>query len=289
MEQQVVVERTVTGRPHAGKVLAIIAPHSDDISLLAGGTVAKLVDEGYTAYAIRVTNDEKDSYGMTTGETILGNERDTREVARILGIKGVYDLNYRNHRVDDVPRTEMRARLIFLFRMLRVDTVMGFDAWAVNEVNPDHYVTAQVADAACWMAGMSLDLPEQFAVGLKPHAVSEKYLWWTWWAGTPGLATRVVDVSPYIEQKIEAMCANRTELRNTVRTLQDKLAERRLRLRLLEADDDTAIRNYVNVMCVEPAAKLGRAHGLEYAEQFHYTNTNPWITDWVLKNAEPMP
>lgn len=289
MEGQVVVERTVSGKPHAGKVLAVVAPHSDDISLFAGGTVAKLVDEGYTAYAIRVTNDEKDAYGVSTGEAVLGNERDTREMASILGIAGVHDLNYRNHRVDDVPRTEMRGRLILLFRLLKVDTVIGFDAYGRNEPNPDHYVTAQVTDAACWMAGMGLDLPEQFAAGLQPHAVSEKYLWCPWYAGAPSQANRVVDISPYIEQKIAAMCANRTQLRNTVRTLQDKLAERRLRLRILETDDDTAIRNYVQAMYVEPAAELGRAHGLQYAERFRYANTNPWFSDWVLQNAEPMP
>ena len=36
------------GSPHAGKVLAAIQPHSDDIALLCAGTVAKLVGEGYT-------------------------------------------------------------------------------------------------------------------------------------------------------------------------------------------------------------------------------------------------
>jgi hypothetical protein len=42
------VERTASGRPHAGKVLAAIQPHTDDIPIFAGGTVAKLVGEGYT-------------------------------------------------------------------------------------------------------------------------------------------------------------------------------------------------------------------------------------------------
>ena len=32
------------GSPHAGKVLAAIQPHSDDISLLCAGTVAKLIN-----------------------------------------------------------------------------------------------------------------------------------------------------------------------------------------------------------------------------------------------------
>jgi hypothetical protein len=46
-EGERVIERPMAGRPHAGKVLAAIQPHSDDIPLFAGGTVAKLISEGY--------------------------------------------------------------------------------------------------------------------------------------------------------------------------------------------------------------------------------------------------
>ena len=59
----IVVERAVPGRPHEGKVLAAIQPHSDDLPLFAGGTVAKLIEEGYAGYLIRTTNDEKAGRG----------------------------------------------------------------------------------------------------------------------------------------------------------------------------------------------------------------------------------
>ncbi len=97
----VVIERAVPGRPHAGKVLAAIQPHADDIPIFAAGTVAKLLNEGYTGYLIRVTNDDMAGPG-TIAETALANERDNQEVARVLGLKQVFDLNYNNHRMDDV-------------------------------------------------------------------------------------------------------------------------------------------------------------------------------------------
>ena len=56
---QVVIERALQGRPHAGKVLAAIQPHADDLPLFAAGTVAKLVSEGYSGCLIRISNDEK--------------------------------------------------------------------------------------------------------------------------------------------------------------------------------------------------------------------------------------
>ena len=60
-----VIERNVPGKPHQGKVLAAVEAHSDDIPLFAGGTVSKLIDEGYTGYLIRVSNDK--AAGRTLG------------------------------------------------------------------------------------------------------------------------------------------------------------------------------------------------------------------------------
>ena len=154
-EGEIVIERSMPGRPHQGKVLAAIQPHSDDIPLFAGGTVAKLVREGYTGCLIRMTNDEKAGRGATTGEIILNNERDNDAVAKALGLAKVFNLNYRNHRMDNESRQEMRGRLIHLFRLLKVDTVVCYDPWGHYEENPDHHVTAQVVESACWMAGSS--------------------------------------------------------------------------------------------------------------------------------------
>src|SRR5437762_20422 len=54
----VVLERPAQGTPHKGKVLLAVQAHSDDIPLMAGGVVAKLVREGYTGYLLRATNDD---------------------------------------------------------------------------------------------------------------------------------------------------------------------------------------------------------------------------------------
>src|SRR5512140_651385 len=170
----VFIERAAMGKPRAGKVLAAIQPHSDDIPIFAGGTVAKLIAEGATGYLIRTTNDECAGPG-SVGDSVAANERDNREVARVLGLKQVFDLNYRNHRMDGISDLEYRARLIFLFRLLKVDIVVCYDPWGHYEENPDHSVTARGVEAACWMAGMDKDYPEHFAAGLKPHSVTEKY------------------------------------------------------------------------------------------------------------------
>src|SRR5512143_477616 len=52
------MERPLEGKPHLGKVLLALQAHSDDIPLFAAGTVAKLIEEGYTGYLVRATNDD---------------------------------------------------------------------------------------------------------------------------------------------------------------------------------------------------------------------------------------
>src|SRR3954454_7173244 len=99
LQQQPVIERAVSGQPHRGKVLLAIQAHSDDIPLSAAGTVAKLVEEGYTGYLVRGTNDDMgDAPGLGTpgsiGENALHNEQDNGEIARVLGCKRTFNLNY---------------------------------------------------------------------------------------------------------------------------------------------------------------------------------------------------
>ena len=103
------VERNAPGKPHRGKVLAAVQAHSDDIPLYAGGLVAKLIDEGYTGYLIRISNDEY--AGKTLGYGVVQNEIDNQEVAKALGCKKAFSFYYRNHRMDDCAEIEIRARL----------------------------------------------------------------------------------------------------------------------------------------------------------------------------------
>src|SRR5579885_3572273 len=94
-----VIERNQPGKPHQGKVLAAVQAHSDDITLFAGGTVCKLIEEGYTGYLIRVSNDE--SSGVTLGRGVAQNEIDNQKVAEVMGCKKAFSFYYRNHRMDD--------------------------------------------------------------------------------------------------------------------------------------------------------------------------------------------
>lgn len=284
---EVFVERDRERQPHQGKVLAAIQPHCDDLPLFAGGTILKLIREGYTGILIRTSNDEMAGRGATVGEVVLNNERDNFEVARRLGLKKVFDLNYRNHEFDAVGAAELRHRLIFIFRLMKVDTVICYDPWGLYEENPDHYVTARCVEAACWMAGGRWDLPEHFEAGIEPHAVKEKY----YFARGPQQVNRVVDISSVFDRKVEVNLANVTQgpAGENGAALRKRLAEQKLKLPILGDDDTTANRQYVKHIVLSEDAELGRRHGLAYAEAFHYIGPRPsMLDDYIKRQARPL-
>jgi LmbE family N-acetylglucosaminyl deacetylase len=290
------LERPLSGTPNKGKVLLAIQPHSDDIALLCAGTVAKLIQEGYTGYMIRATNDDMgDDVGEpgSVGENVLRNEREVSEQARVLGLQRDFSLNYGNHRMSDISRNELICRLIFLIRALKADTVFCYDPWAHDEENPDHYVLGSCVEAACWMAGRVHDYPEQFIVGLQPHAVTDKY----YYARHPEV-TRVVDISGTVEKKIDANICNvaKGPGGHHGSKLRAELARQGKKLPLLGDDDRTADRNYIREFVLAANRELGKKYGLEYAEVFHYvgrTNaaiggTKSRLDDYVKEHAVPL-
>jgi len=280
---EIEIERAAAGKPHAGKVLAAIQPHADDIPLFAGGLVLKLIQEGYTGYLIRTTNDDHTGPG-TVGEGVLANERDNLAVTKAFGLKKAYDLYYRNHMLDGVSPLELRLRLIFLFRMLKVDTVICYDPWSHYEENPDHYATASAVEAACWMSGSSKDYPEHLEAGLSPHSVTEKY----YFARGPQYVNRVVDISDHMERKISVNILNAAQgpAGEQGAQLRRRLTQQGLRLPLLGNDDETANREYTRKFVLDRDAETGKKFGLTYGEAYHYIGQAPAkVEDFVRKNA----
>ena len=153
-------ERPVEGKPHAGKVLAAIQPHSDDVPILRR-TVAKLIDEGYTGYLIRATNDEWRAPG-TIGEQRAANERDMDRAGQALGPQRDFGLNYRTITWTACPGGAAAA-LHLPVPPLKVDTVVCSPLGHYEE-NPDHYVPRHASRRpAGWRA--RLGLSRAFAAG----------------------------------------------------------------------------------------------------------------------------
>jgi len=179
----------------------------------------------------------------------------------------------------------MRAQLIFLFRAYKVDTVVVYDPSGLYEINPDHYVTARAVEGAYWMSKSEWDYPEHFKVGLEPYGPNEAY----YFALGPQLVNHVVDVSDFIEEKAYANMANVTQGPSGDRgaALRRRLAREGKKLPLLGNDDDTANREYTKQFALSRDRKRGQAHGLEYAEYYHYVGPGESeLQSYIDDNAE---
>ena len=280
-----VIERSRSGKPRAGQVVAAIQPHADDIPLFAGGTLLKLMDEGAKAYLIRVTNDDMAGPG-SYAETVSANARDMNAISARLGVEHTFDLNYSNHMMDNIARSELRARFIFLFRLIKADIVLTYDPWAPYEENPDHYVTSACVEAAAWMAGGAKDYPEHFAAGLSPHGVKEKY----YFARFQQRVNRIVDIAPWVEGKIDLNLENKAQgpAGEHGRQLRSRLDAQGRRLPLLGDDDVSANRNYIREFVLQRDREIGSRHGLTYAEQFHYIGPEEnRVEEYLRQNVIP--
>jgi len=248
----VVIEKWEGGTPHTGRVFAAVFAHSDDLAIFAGGLVFKLISEGYTGYFIKTTNDEMDSYDLSMAETVFRIYNETVEVTSFLGLDKLYSLDYKNHYLEHGQLTEIRHRLITLFRFLKVDTVISFDPWGHYEENPDHYITGHATEQASWTSGRQLDLPELTDMGLSPRFVTRKYLV----ARGPQLVNRVVDITPVAEKKVEAIKIHKTPVDNMLRTYMDLHPGEKI-------EADAFIRG-------EFMRKADDKYGVAYVEKYHY-------------------
>lgn len=187
----------------AAQKLLIVSPHGDDFAIYAGGAIARMTSEGWEATLVRVTNDEKHSRGISTAETRVRSVAEVEKAAKILGIREVIHLNYKDGELPAVPETELRARLTTVIRTIRPDAVMTTDPWTRFDDNFDHNKVGRTVEDACWTSGNDKFLPELQRAGLAPYAVPERY----YWSAGQRWVNHTVDIKATLARKREALDA----------------------------------------------------------------------------------
>ncbi len=198
----------------------IISPHADDAAAFCGGTIINFTDQGWKVIMVRVTDDRKDSIGLSIKETIQKNTEELLQSARILGIEEIVELGFETDMLADIPLGKLRERIVYLFRKYQPYAVFSFDPDGLYENNQDHVRVAQAVDEAFWVACFDKHYPEHFNEGLKPFSVCER---WYFARQLPSV-THVEEISNTIERKILAVCAHREMMRNTINQSRLQLA-----------------------------------------------------------------
>jgi LmbE family N-acetylglucosaminyl deacetylase len=105
----------------------VISPHADDAAAFCGATLAKFADQGWRTILVRVTDNRKDSLGLSIEETIQRNAEELRTAARILGIAEIVELGFETDTLADVLLGRLRERIVYLLRKHRPYAVFTGD------------------------------------------------------------------------------------------------------------------------------------------------------------------
>lgn len=190
----------------------VMSPHADDAAAFCGATLAKLAEEGWNVILVRVTDDRKDSVCLSVEETITRNTKELHDAAAILGVREVVELGFETDVLADVSEVALRERIVYLFRKHRPYAVFSFDPFGLFEGNMDHVRVAQAVEEAFWVSCFDLHHPEHLQEGLAPFAVCER---WYFGRDLPH-ANHAEDVTEHLEKRLEALCAHRTMMQNTM-------------------------------------------------------------------------
>ena len=257
-----------------GKTFMVLQPHHDDhtTDYGMGGLIARLVDEGWRGWYVRGSNDEKDGRASYPVNDQI-NLRESLAGTRILGLEGVYSLNWRNDYMDPIPLQELREQLIVLIRKHRPDLVIGHNPWAHYDRNPDHRKVARAVAEATWMAGLDAIHPEHREIGLKPHRVPHLFLKARWDYGRGHEANVVIQLSEaQVAKKRKAYVAHRNVYASPAMaaSVRKQLEADGQRIPALDELSDLDAAALIEEWYMDwISRKVGAENGLPYAEIYY--------------------
>lgn len=182
-----------------------VGAHPDDVEIACGGTLAKLVQQGYRVGIVDLTDGEPTP--CSPGPEVRLEE--ARRAAEVLGVQVRINLNLPNRRLFD--DFDARVALGKELRKYRPRLVLGFGE-KTPLASPDHWQAMQITDAAIFYS--RLTKWDKYFDGLPVHTVST-HLYYTLAFGALGLPTAaghlVVDIADTLETKLAAVRAYQTQ------------------------------------------------------------------------------
>ncbi len=190
--------------PEPLDVIAVGA-HPDDVEIGCGGTLARMVQQGYRVGIVDLTDGEPTP--LSPGPHVRLQE--AREAAAILGVQVREILTLPNRRLFD--NFESRVALASVFRRYRPRLVLGI-ADRTPLASPDHWQAMQITDAAVFYSRLSKW--DEFFPGLPVHRI-QRQIWYPLGLQTlnhpPGGGAFVSDISETLTLKIQSIKAYRTQ------------------------------------------------------------------------------
>jgi LmbE family N-acetylglucosaminyl deacetylase len=192
--------------PVPARVLAIGA-HADDIEFGAGATLAKWAAAGAHVTMCVCTDGSKGTWdGDADLSTLIAmREAEQRAAAAVLGAADVVFLRYVDGELDStLAATAVVCRVI---RESRPDVVLAHDPWQPYRIHPDHHHAGMLATSGIVAARDPHFFADQ---GVAPHRPAALLLF------EPGRVDHVENVDGYVDHKVDALLAHRSQWRSTM-------------------------------------------------------------------------
>lgn len=271
----------------AAKTVLVIVAHADDMEFMAGGTIAKMADLGYDIREVIATNNERGTLELDWSERFTAKTRmeEARRGARVLGVNpDIEFLGYEDGRLSETPLNELREKCMRAIRRHRPDIIFTWDPHAPYEDHQDHRAVAWAATEAATFSHFPLYHPEHREEGLAPHYVGERY----YFAKVPRDVNKTVDISAYIDRKVDALCEHVCQMEMTVMVLQAQLAASGLELPPLAGADPRNYRPVIEAQIKAWAGAVGRRAGFAYGEEFRRVRFGG-IERWAKQFGRDLP
>ncbi len=182
-----------------------VGAHPDDVEIGCGGTVAKLVRQGYRVGIIDLTDGEPTPASSGPEERLA----EAKAAADVLGVQVRLTLDLSNRKLFD--SYEARVKLAIEFRRYRPRLVIGLGE-KTPLASPDHWQAMQITDAAVFYSRLTkwdVDF-----MNLPPHAIAaQMYYTLESHRANPleGAGQVVVDISDTLEAKLTAVRCYKTQ------------------------------------------------------------------------------
>ena len=132
------------------KRILVIASHPDDEILGCGGTIAKLVKEGYEAYTLilgeGITSRDKSRNRNKREKEIQELKKQARRANKIIGVHKVFTRDFPDNRFDTAPLLDIVKEIEVVKRKIKPDIVYTH-YW--GDLNVDHRITCDAVLTAC--------------------------------------------------------------------------------------------------------------------------------------------
>jgi bacillithiol biosynthesis deacetylase BshB1 len=182
-----------------------VGAHPDDVEIACGGTLAKLVAQGYRVGIIDLTNGEP-TPRCDAPEIRLA---EAQAAADVLGVQVRRILDLPNRRLFD--SFDARVALAKEFRKYRPKVVIGFGN-KTPMASPDHFQAMQITDAAVFYS--RLTKWDEYFEGLPVHTIQRQLYFYLGYEPirSPEFGGNVtVDISEFLERKIDSILCYKTQ------------------------------------------------------------------------------